>query len=118
MFVWWMPFGTSLTFLLTVPFFHALQYLPFYKKIIDTQHDDPERGTRSFNFYFVLLMLAGFLAFNVMPESMDLVRDSVHRTSMTYWIVGIYILINVHHYFIDNAIWRMKDDSVRKWLIG
>ncbi|MDA0791674.1 MAG: hypothetical protein O2780_19735 [Proteobacteria bacterium] len=118
MFVWWMPFGTSLTFLLTVPFFHALQYLPFYKKIIDMQHDDPERGTRSFNFYFVLLMLAGFLAFNVMPESMDLVRDSVHRTSMTYWIVGIYIVINVHHYFIDNAIWRMKDDSVRKWLIG
>ncbi len=89
MFVWWMPFGTSLTFLLAVPFFHALQYLPFYKKIIDAQHDDPGEGTRSFRFHFILLVLAGFVAFNVMPETFDLMRDSVDRTAMTYWIVGI-----------------------------
>lgn len=118
MFIWWMPFARSLTFfVIAVPFFHGLQYLPFYKKVIDARYNDPETSARSFNFYFGFLVLAGFIAFNIGPEALDYLRDSESRMQVTYWIAGVALLINIHHFFIDNAIWRLRDEKVRRWLL-
>lgn len=119
MFVWWMPFARSLTFFaFAVPFFHGLQYLPFYRKVIDARHNDPAVAGRSFWFYFAFLVVAGFIAFNVGPEAIDVMRDSDSRFHLTYWVAGVAVLINIHHFFIDNTIWRLRDENVRRWLLN
>jgi hypothetical protein len=118
-FIWWMPFARSLTFFIfAVPFFHGLQYLPFYKKIIDARYNDPAVSARSFSFYFSFLVLAGFLAFYIGPETVDLIRGSESRLQMTYWMAGIALFINIHHFFIDNTLWRFKDRNVQRWLFS
>ena len=118
MFIWWMPFARSTTFFLfAVPFFHSLQYLPFYKKVIDARYNNPETSARNFRFYFGFLVVAGFLAFNIGPEAIDYLRDSNDRMQITYWVAGFALLINIHHFFIDNAIWRLRDEKVRQWLL-
>lgn len=119
MFIWWMPFARSLTFFTyAVPFFHGLQYLPFYKKVIDARYRDPAFSARSFNFYFAWLVIAGFVAFNIGPEMLDYARDSENRMQLTYWVAGFALFINIHHFFIDNAIWRLRDEKVRNWLLA
>lgn len=118
MFIWWMPFARSTTFFVfAVPFFHGLQYLPFYKKVIDARYRDPAVTSRSFNFYFLFLVLAGFIMFHIGPEAVDYLRESENRMQMTYWVAGFALFINIHHFFIDNAIWRLRDPKVRKWLL-
>jgi hypothetical protein len=119
MFVWWMPFARSLTFFVfAVPFFHGLQYLPFYKKVIDAQYDDPTTTARSFSFYFAVLVLFGFMAFSLGPEVIDYVRETDQRMAITYWVAGVALFINIHHFFIDNTIWRLRDKRVRDWLLS
>lgn len=117
LFIWWMPFARSLTFFMfAVPFFHGLQYLPFYKRIIDARYKDPAVTARSFSFYFSFLVLTGFMAFYIGPETLDYLRESESRLQMTYWIAGIALFINIHHFFIDNTLWRFKDENVKRWL--
>lgn len=119
MFIWWMPFARSLTFFLfAVPFFHSLQYLPFYKKVIDSRHRDPDVRSHSFGFYILFLIAAGMLAFSIIPEMFDTLRNSEQRFALNYWLAGIALLINIHHFFIDNAIWRLRDQKVRGWLLS
>lgn len=116
-FIWWMPFARSLTFFIfAVPFFHGLQYLPFYKKLIDERHKDPSVSSRSFSVYFAFLVAFGFVAFYIGPETVDMLRDSESRLQMTYWMAGIALFINIHHFFIDNTLWRFKDRNVQRWL--
>jgi hypothetical protein len=119
MFLWWMPFGRSMTFYaFAVPFFHGLQYLPFYKKVIDARHRDPTTAARSFSFHFALLIAAGFIAFALAPEAIDHMRNSEQRFAVTYWVAGVALFINIHHFFIDNTIWRLRDENVRRWLLS
>ena len=119
MFVWWMPFARSETFFLfAVPLFHGLQYLPFYKKVIDAQHIDPSTSTKSFTYYFCFLIAAAFLAFHLGPEIIDSWRETESRFEMAYWLVGAVLFINIHHFFIDNTLWRLRDERVRRWLLG
>jgi hypothetical protein len=37
---------------------------------------------------------------------------------MAYWLVGAVLFINIHHFFIDNTLWRLRDERVRRWLLG
>ena len=49
-----------------------------------------------------------------MPDSLDLLS----RSGTHYFFVGLIAVINLHHYFIDNVIWRFSNTPVRESLMA
>jgi hypothetical protein len=119
MYIWWLPQLYQAEFYLyVVPFFHSLQYLPFVGKLeyhrLEKQGKSlPWKGTLS-----VLGLIAiGFLAFELVPNSIDTWLGTKEGIGVWFFFICAHVFINVHHYFIDNALWRFDDPEVREFLL-
>jgi len=104
-------------FLLT-PFFHSLQYLAFVYKMEDTRLrglSHPEvRGT----ILAFSIVLAGWLAFEFVPNEVDTALGTFNSWQMFFFFTAAMLFINIHHYFIDNVLWRFKDPEIQKYLLA
>jgi len=121
-YVWWMP-GTyePRFYAFAVPFFHSLQYLPFVVRV-ERSRGAGLVGTRRHVRLVVgaaALVLAGWLAFEKLPAWGD------HRAfvdlggvKLSFFVIAAAAFINIHHYFIDNVIWRFGQRDVREHLLG
>ena len=117
--IWWLPPFTQREFLIaTVPFFHSLQYLPFVWKMERTRglrtapSGWPVRATT----IAIGLVGTGFLAFELVPELLD---AGVQIAPSVYFFGAAFILfINIHHYFMDNVLWRFDNAQVRDYLLS
>ncbi len=69
---------------------------------------------------FVLLgMILGVLGFWAIPILLQVLVTydaSVFGASMFMFI--FFIFINVHHYFLDNVIWRRDNPDMRRYLFN
>ena len=93
--------------------FHALQYLIFPLRVELNQHHVQRRRTRTHVLlYYLVLVGVGFLAFNV-PGIIESALVSPLNIA-----VYISIAINVHHYFIDSVIWKIRNPEVREALFA
>jgi len=119
LYVWWLPITRQYEFyFLLTPFFHSLQYLAFVYKMEDTRLrglNHPEiRGTiLAFG-----IVLAGWLAFEFVPNEVDTVLGTFNAWQMFFFFTAAMLFINIHHYFIDNVLWRFKDPEIQKYLLG
>lgn len=117
-YVWWLPLTRQQEFyLLLTPLFHSLQYLAFaYKmehgRLQGASYRDA-RGTA----VIVGVVLAGWLAFELLPGAADTRLATVDRWGFYFCVTAAMLFINIHHYFIDNAIWRFHDADVRRYLL-
>jgi hypothetical protein len=121
MYLWWVPlFIQTEYYMYVVPMFHSLQYLPFVYKIEQGRNRDlpslaPEmRGTLT----IVALVVTGFLFFELLPNTADAALHTKDRFSLWYFFIAAQVFINVHHYFIDNVLWRFKNPEVKKYLLA
>ena len=116
---WWLPITrqSEFYFLLT-PFFHSLQYLTFVYKMEDTRIrglSHPEvRGT----LVAIGVVVAGWLAFEFVPNEVDTALGTFNAWQMFFFFTAAMLFINIHHYFLDNVLWRFKDPQVRQYLLG
>ena len=121
-YAWWMPLGrTNLFYLYAVPFFHSLQYLPFSLKLLKGRENKKiieDKNPIGLGWNFVLLCLIGILVFEFVPDIFDKNLNTVGKTSFSFWYVYAMLVINIHHYFIDNIIWRFDNDEVRDYLLN
>lgn len=62
------------------------------------------------------MMFFGFIAFDYTPNSFDDMQDAFNTPHASFFMIAILIFINVHHYFIDNVLWRFKNKEVRDLL--
>lgn len=120
-----------------VPMFHSLQYLSFvWRYQLNKLHfqaraadsgrqqmaaDRPARNLAPLRFtVFVALGIAmGWLGFIGIPDYLqrELAPDiQVWGPSVIGFMFIIWI--NIHHYFIDNVIWRKDNEDVRKFLFA
>ena len=118
LYVWWMPQTRQYEyFFLLVPLFHSLQYLPFVYRIEERRlrgRSHPHvRGT----IIGVGIVAAGWLAFEFVPNSMDNALGTFNAWQMFFFFTAAMLFINIHHYFIDNVIWRLRDPEVRGYLL-
>jgi len=118
LYVWWLPFTRQFEFyFLLTPLFHSLQYLAFVYKMEDTRLrglDHPEvRGT----VIAVGTVLAGWLAFEFVPNEVDTALGTFNAWKMFFFFTAAMLFINIHHYFIDNVLWRFRDPEIRKYLL-
>ena len=121
--------------------FHSLQYIPFvlrykinesktsgYSGKTSGENNDPDNAhlvhdAAKFSpefliFRFILLALfLGFLGFHAVPMLFDAVipydKDLYGPTLFMFMFV---VFINIHHYFIDNVLWRKENKNISQYL--
>jgi nicotinamide riboside transporter PnuC len=118
-------------FMLFVPAFHSLQYLLFvWRYQVNKAHAEAtvtERAQISLGrrtvvmrvARFVLVgMVLGFIGFMALPALLEasLTPDPVWGGTVFVFILAAFI--NLHHYFIDNVIWRRDNEDVRRFLFA
>ncbi|MCI0342407.1 MAG: hypothetical protein L0216_14905 [Planctomycetales bacterium] len=117
--VWFLPVLRHPGFVLMLPFFHGLQYLLFALRFAHGKAAAAEAaGARPwFGFYVGSALVLGALAFVAIPRLLDarLPYDR-DRYGPTLALALITLFINIHHYLIDNVIWRRDDPDVRRYL--
>jgi hypothetical protein len=69
---------------------------------------------------FVLTgLLLGYLGFWGVPQVLDkLVPYDRVAFGGTMFLFVFWIFINVHHYFLDNVMWRRENPDTRKYLFS
>lgn len=118
--------------LAVVPTFHSLQYLAVVWRY---QLNAAERGEAapapammsrflpahwsSFVFFIGIGVLFGYLGFQGIPQSIDvLVPYDRHLLGPSLFVFSFYIFINIHHYFLDNVMWRRGNPDVQQFIFA
>lgn len=128
LYLWVIAFFAHPIFALFVPAFHSLQYLLFvwrYQVNKAASEGEPgsdasTRAVRARVARFVAVgMVLGFLGFVGLPVALQvsLAPDAA------LWGPSVFMFIfaagiNLHHYFIDNVIWRRDNEDVRRFLFA
>ena len=129
LYIWYLPTFAHPSFAYLIPMFHSMQYLAFvwsFKKNQVAAQIEPLKGqeqrsawVRDFVGYAITALLLGALSFEFVPKFLDsqhLLNYSSLGTSP--FIAAFLMFINIHHYFIDNTIWRSNNEQVKKYLFA
>ena len=129
----WVGYSTTFAWLLfrpldpvlyvVIPVFHSLQYLPFVYRFKWNQFDDQTTDKRLlkirfalFTFTGIILGIAGFIAVPYVLDKLAPYPRDIFGPSL---FAAIFLLaINIHHYFIDNVLWRKENPDVSRYLFG
>lgn len=118
--------------LAVVPTFHSLQYLAVVWRYQlnagarGAEASGPAALTRvlpvqlsNFIFFIALGVFLGFLGFYGLPRSFDsVVSYDKHVFGPSLFLFAFYIFINIHHYFLDNVMWRRGNPDVQQYLFA
>ena len=118
--IWWIPmFVHQFFYGHVVAFFHSLQYLLivylFKKNQIKKQFKKMNSSMLIYIMAFIVsMMLAGWIGFEGLPKLLDKTISYKREIfGSQVFVLMFTVFINIHHYFIDNVIWR-KDNSELK----
>jgi hypothetical protein len=118
LYVWWLPLTRQAEFyFFMAPLFHAVQYLPFVYRIEDSRRRATGSGHAALVAMVAGVLLAGWLAFETVPGAADAALDTLQRLGISFFVIAAMLFINIHHYFIDNVIWRFGDPEIRAHLL-
>jgi hypothetical protein len=112
LFLWWLPSLRSIDFFLYgIPLFHGLQQYAFTYRF--------ERG-RGSNHLKIVLLAAGLCAFGfTLHRALPMALDSTRLCPLpNYFFLCATFLINIHHYFLDRATFRLSDAETRRILMS
>jgi hypothetical protein len=118
-YVWWYPlFLMPIFYLMVVPFFHSLQYLPFAFKMVSASNatKNARHTSRTTALQIGTLLIVGFMAFDLVPGVLDENFHTAIYFNCQFFTIAAVVFINVHHFFIDSTIWRMGQPEVENSL--
>lgn len=129
-YAWYIPTLYHPHFFLLIPFFHSLQYLLFVfalKKNLWRQQtpnfSNPllkrKYSISKYFYYFGSAVLLGMLAFWGLPALLDKNVIAADPRLVSLWGPSIFLAVfnlflNIHHYFIDNVIWRKDNEQMKQ----
>ncbi len=128
-YAWHIPVFYHPSYFYMIPFFHSLQYMLFALAYVKnrTRPEAIEGDSAKYRKKWVLGMLVyvlasvilGTLFFDTIPTWLDQLA-SYDRAILgsTFFMFAFVIFINIHHYFIDFAIWKRDNPKVRQYLFG
>lgn len=109
--VWFAPcFRQPDYFFYVVPFFHSLQYLAFVYRVERARPSLRESATRA-TMLVLGLCFSGWMAFELVPGNLDKAFDNLRTFGFSFFLIAANLFINIHHYFLDNVLWRVRDDE-------
>ncbi len=122
-------FMSTAAALSVIPALHSLQYLTVVwryernrNQALVAEAKTPvaaDMAWRKFLRFVILGVVLGSLAFVVIPFTLDaqLAYDkSIYGAQ--YFTFMFYVFINIHHYFLDNVMWRKDNPDVSKHLFA
>jgi hypothetical protein len=112
-----------------IPALHSIQYLYFVWLL---SHNSAQAAVAKRHFFgpsarqrLLLLALSsialGWLLLHGLPDLIDSARLSQHKRShehlgalgLTPYFAACFAFVNIHHYFMDNVIWRRENPDTR-----
>lgn len=119
LYVWWLPVTRQFEFyFLLTPLFHSLQYLAFVYKLEDVRMREAGHAELRATLLITGIVIAGWLAFEFVPNEVDTLLGTFQSWQMFFFFTAAMLFINIHHYFIDNVLWRFKDPAVKQYLLA
>ena len=123
-YIWYLPTLYHPFFFFLVPFFHSLQYLLFVtalKKnefVKESRQDGAELFWKIFR-YSSIIFVTSLLTFKLVPEWLDASVSYDKREFGPQLFTFLFLtFINIHHYFIDNVIWRRDNPALKEYLLS
>lgn len=117
-YVWWVPISHLPEYYLAmVPFFHSLQYLPFALCMESTKIKRNRWYNAQASLRILLLLAAGLLAFELIPSVIDKKLETDVYQSAWFFTSAFAVFLNIHHFFIDSVVWKLKNKDVRDSLL-
>jgi hypothetical protein len=62
------------------------------------------------------MVALGYVCFTLVPGQLDQASDARNTFGFSFFLIAFLAFINIHHYFIDNVLWRFKNQQVRALL--
>jgi hypothetical protein len=119
MYVWWMPFMRQYEFyFLLIPLFHSIQYLAVAGKFEHARLRRSSHYEIKATAIVACVVAAGWLSFDFIPSTLDKWLGTFDAWHIFFFFTAAMLFINIHHYFIDNVLWRFRDPVVRQHLLG
>lgn len=110
-FIWFAATPAGLFFYL-VPFFHSVQYLVMAWAVESSEHPGAARARHTVRWFATNVGL-GLALFWVLPRAGALVgRPLAFSTAI------VFAGVQIHHFFVDGVIWRLRHASVERSLTG
>ena len=106
--------------LLVIPAFHSLQYLAVvWRYQGGVERAKPGNWRRGMAVFVSSGLALGFIGFWGLPNLMDSVIPYDHAVfGTTACLFAVWIFINIHHFFLDNVMWRRENPDTRTHLFG
>lgn len=122
---WMVLIRTNRLFLLVVPIFHSLQYLTVVGRFEFNREssaaDDNADGSpgQRVGLFALKGFAIGLLLFWIAPVVLDATVPYDHdRFGEFLFLFIFWLFVNVHHYFLDNVMWRRGNPEVREHLFS
>lgn len=117
-YAWWVPIGELPEFyVLMVPFFHSLQYLPSAIRVQNQRLAKSKWHNAHVSVRAIALVLVGFAAFELVPSILDKELSTDISPAAWFFSAAFPIFINIHHFFIDSVVWKFHDSDVQNGLL-
>ncbi len=123
--LWTVYSGLDPLFMYVIPALHSVQYLYFVwllKRGAAHAHEGPPHFGRPvatvLGGYAAAALVLGLVLFHLLPGSLDaaLVDAKAARFTdlgATPWFAALFTFVNLHHYFMDFALWRRENPETR-----
>ena len=119
LYVWWLPITRQSEFyFFMAPLFHAVQYLPFVYRVEDSRRRAAGRARRRSSGWWPPCCWPGGWRSSWCPAPSMRCSGPPRRSGISFFVIAAMLFINIHHYFIDNVIWRFADPEVRSHLLN
>lgn len=110
-FLWLSPAFYNEVYFYMIPFFHSLQYILFTYTY--TKSKTNNKKSKIFQ-YWGIAFIVGALFFHLIPSTLDSNFNFGNDISPNIFLISFIFFINIHHYFIDNCLWRRENEKVRQ----
>jgi hypothetical protein len=123
-FVWYLVLGRDIKALFWVQNAHALQYLVFPLRVEMNRTNRTSEGRMGRFFthmaiYVALIILASVLWSELLPgTAMDIVAKTLGEQPGIYAGMMVMTFLNIHHFFTDGVMWKLRNPDVRADLFG
>lgn len=120
LYLWTIFIFADPTFALMIPFFHSIQYLTIVWKYKSNQiqlkkANEKFSSTMKFISTGIFMGAAGFW---ILPGTLDYLRTGSipNYTTPALAIACCWLFINIHHYLIDNVLWKQDNPDMKRFL--
>jgi len=119
--IWFIPGSFCPSFYLFVPMFHSLQYLLIAWSLQLKEKMDVQKITPSVSYVVKetlrwggINLVLGSILFWGIPQAMYFIFKNEFEWNYSYlFVLGIIVAgVQVHHFFVDGVIWKLKKKTV------